>query len=210
MVFFFETLDPRYKIYMGKDKYENEELIKYGLPEDLWFHVDNFSSAHVYLRIPPNDSIDIIPELVLEDCCQLVKANSIEGNKVNNVTIVYTPWANLKKTNGMDVGQVGFHDPKQVKKYKVLKRKNDVVNRLNKTKEESYPDLKALRDSRDKLEREKSKEKLKEEKRKELEIMDEKKKQEELRNYSGIMKEENMMSNKMITKTAQEYEEDFF
>ena len=23
-------------IYMGKDKFENEELIRYGLPEDVW------------------------------------------------------------------------------------------------------------------------------------------------------------------------------
>jgi hypothetical protein len=26
-----------YTIYMGADKYENEELIKYGLPEDVWY-----------------------------------------------------------------------------------------------------------------------------------------------------------------------------
>lgn len=64
---------------MGKDKYENEDLIKYGWPEDLWFHVDNYSSAHVYLRLKPGDTMDNIPEQVLEDCCQLVKANSIEG-----------------------------------------------------------------------------------------------------------------------------------
>jgi hypothetical protein len=33
---------------------------------------------------------------------------------MNNVGIVYTPWDNLKKTNGMDVGQVGFHKQKEV------------------------------------------------------------------------------------------------
>lgn len=38
-------------IYMGRDKYENEDLIKYGLPTDVWFHVDDMSSAHVYLRL---------------------------------------------------------------------------------------------------------------------------------------------------------------
>lgn len=64
---------------MGRDKYENEELIKYGWPEDLWFHVDNYSSAHVYLRLKLNQTMDDIPPQVLEDCCQLVKANSIEG-----------------------------------------------------------------------------------------------------------------------------------
>ena len=25
-----------YKCYMGKDKYENEDLIAYGWPEDVW------------------------------------------------------------------------------------------------------------------------------------------------------------------------------
>lgn len=38
---------------MGKDKFENEDMIAYGWPEDVWFHVDKFSSAHVYLRTPP-------------------------------------------------------------------------------------------------------------------------------------------------------------
>jgi len=36
---------------MGRDKYENEDLIKYMWPEDVWFHVDDLSSAHVYLRM---------------------------------------------------------------------------------------------------------------------------------------------------------------
>ena len=29
------------------------------------------------------------------------------GCKTNNVEIIYTPWANLKKTQSMEVGQVG-------------------------------------------------------------------------------------------------------
>src|SRR5690606_11962426 len=91
--------------------------------------------------------------------------------------IVYTPWSNLKKTGGMDVGQVGFHNPKlvrdmviisdnigiKVKKYKIEKRKNEIVNRLNKTKQESYPDLKALREARDKEDRLNQKNKILEE-----------------------------------------------
>lgn len=38
----------------------------------------------------------------------------VAGNKVNNIDVVYTPWANLKKTPSMDVGQVGFHNNKAV------------------------------------------------------------------------------------------------
>lgn len=33
---------------------------------------------------------------------------------MNNIDVVYTPWYNLKKTPSMDVGQVGFHNPKMV------------------------------------------------------------------------------------------------
>ena len=64
---------------MGRDKEENEELIEHGLPIDVWFHVDNLSSAHVYLRLKEGQTIDDIPEDVLQDCLQLVKANSIQG-----------------------------------------------------------------------------------------------------------------------------------
>ena len=43
-------------------------------------------------------------------------------------------WDNLHKTQGMDVGQVGFHKQKAVKKIRLASRKNMIVNRLNKTK----------------------------------------------------------------------------
>ncbi len=61
---------------LQKDKYENEELIRFGLPEDVWFHVDDLSSAHVYLRQKPGEKLDdISPDLLLE-CASLVKVCS--------------------------------------------------------------------------------------------------------------------------------------
>jgi len=71
----------------------------------------------------------------------LTKANSIEGNKKDNITVIYTPWSNLKKTAGMETGQVGFHKQKMVKKIHVEQRINEIVNRLNKTKVEKNPDF---------------------------------------------------------------------
>lgn len=59
--------------------------------------------------------IDDIPAAILEDAAQLVKANSIQGNKMNDVDVVYTLWSNLKKTPAMEVGQVGFHKDKEVR-----------------------------------------------------------------------------------------------
>ncbi|XP_064267548.1 coiled-coil domain-containing protein 25 isoform X9 [Passer domesticus] len=91
MVFYFTSNAAAavYTIYMGKDKYENEELIKHGWPEDVWFHVDKLSSAHVYLRLHQGQSLDDIPKEVLSDCAHLVKANSIQGCKLSSVTVLY-------------------------------------------------------------------------------------------------------------------------
>lgn len=120
-------------IYMGKDKFENEDLIKYGWPEDVWFHVDDMSSAHVYLRLPEGQTWDDISATALEECCQLVKANSIKGSKTKSVKIVYTPWENLKKTKGMEDGQVGFHSIPR-KRYRTIEKDRDVLRTLAKTK----------------------------------------------------------------------------
>ncbi|KAL7747269.1 hypothetical protein RI367_007323 [Sorochytrium milnesiophthora] len=188
MVLYFTSnvVDPPALIYMGKDKFENEDLIKWGWDVDVWFHVDNLSSAHVYLRLqeckeaavpetPPTGSPsmarpksagskgfqqppkskstapeqqrvycktwDDIPEALLQDLAQLTKANSIDGNKRDGITVIYTPHSNLKKRPGMETGQVSFHNNKLVKKVFVKTRQNDIVNRLNKTKEERAPDL---------------------------------------------------------------------
>lgn len=83
MVFYFvsNVVSPPFTIFMGAEKYESEltwwinlfsiyciqiylrlfslnestdeDLIKWGWPEDVWFHVDKVSSAHVYLRLQP-------------------------------------------------------------------------------------------------------------------------------------------------------------
>ncbi|KAF2228751.1 coiled-coil domain-containing protein 25 [Viridothelium virens] len=152
MVYYFTSsvVSPSAFLYVGKDKVENEELIKYGLEEDVWFHVDNLSSAHVYLRMREEETWDSIPKELVQDCAQLTKANSIDGNKKDNITVIYTPWSNLRKDGSMAVGQVSFHDPKKVKKVHVPHRENPIVNRLNKTKVEKFPDLRQEKDDREK------------------------------------------------------------
>ena len=57
----------KYTLYMGRDKIENEDLIKFGWPNDVWFHVSNLSSAHVYLRMPEGMSIRQIPERQIQE-----------------------------------------------------------------------------------------------------------------------------------------------
>ncbi|KAG6387973.1 hypothetical protein SASPL_153169 [Salvia splendens] len=226
MVFYFKARPEAgdFTIFMGLDKYENEELIKYGFPEDIcccelhlgegkgvsdalcgrnlgeWFcllfHVDKMSSAHVYLRLHKGQTIDDLSE----------------GNKVNNVDVVYTPWQNLKKTASMDVGQVGFYNSKMVRTVRVEKRINEIVNRLNRTKVERTPDLKAEREAVNAAERAERKQQLREKKRREELDRLEKERQTELRSYKNLMVAEKMTSNKDIAstnKSLQELEEDF-
>ena len=75
-----------------------------------------------------------IPKGLLTDLAQLTKANSIEGNKKDNITVIYTPWRNLKKNKSMAAGEVYFYRPDDVRKVFVEKRANEIVNRLNKTR----------------------------------------------------------------------------
>ncbi|ENN75120.1 coiled-coil domain-containing protein 25 [Dendroctonus ponderosae] len=194
MVYYFESsiVSPPALLYMGIDKHENEDLIKWGWPEDVWFHVDELSSAHVYLRLRSGQTIDDIPSAVIEDAAQLVKANSIMGNKMNDVGVVYTMWSNLKKTAGMEVGQVGFHKESEVRKIKVAKRINEIINRLNKTKKENQPDFRAEREKRDTLDREDKKKLMREQKKKDEEEEKKRKEEAELRSYNSLMSSDNM------------------
>ncbi|XP_024875813.1 coiled-coil domain-containing protein 25 [Temnothorax curvispinosus] len=208
MVYYFtsEVVQPSITLFMGIDKHENEDLIKWGWPEDVWFHVDKYSSAHVYLRLRHGQMIDDIPSTVLEDAAQLVKANSIEGNKMNDIDVVYTMWSNLKKTQGMEVGQVGFHKDKDVRKIHVAKRVNTIVNRLNKTKRSEQVNFCAEREQRDRNEREDKKKLLREQKEKEK--AEEKRRQEEaeIRSYNSLFNTSNMTSN---TETSGYDSDDF-
>nr|ACH43879.1 putative RIKEN cDNA 2610528H13 [Taeniopygia guttata] len=197
MVFYFTSnaAAAPYTIYMGKDKYENEDLIKHGWPEDVWFHVDKLSSAHVYLRLQPGQGMYDIPKEVLSDCAHLVKANSIQGCKLNSVTVVYTPWTNLRKSPDMDVGEVGFHRSKEVRSVRVERRAPEQLRRLERTRVERFPDLAAERLSRDRRERGRQRQELREQRREQRLETQRKREMEELRSYSSLMKAENMSSN---------------
>jgi hypothetical protein len=69
------------------------------------FHVDDLSSAHVYLRLKPDQRLEDVSQETIDECAQLVKANSIEGCKKHEVYVIYTRWRNLHKTNDMQVGK---------------------------------------------------------------------------------------------------------
>ncbi|KAM7538992.1 hypothetical protein Aperf_G00000055500 [Anoplocephala perfoliata] len=211
-----ELVFPPYILFMGADKHENDKLIRWGWPEDVWFHVDKLSSAHVYLRLREGETIDDIPEAVVQDCAQLCKQNSITGCKQNDVTVVYTMWENLRKTADMEVGQVGFHNHKAVRRVVVAKRDSEILRRLEKTAttvspfsasdksteaeaEGKSPDvetrLRAEREARDQRERAKTRAAQRARERAEREARKVKAAEAERRSYDRIFKPEAMRSN---------------
>ncbi|ROW03671.1 hypothetical protein VMCG_05483 [Cytospora schulzeri] len=195
MVYYFTSaiVKPSAYVYVGKDKFENK-----------------LSSAHIYLRLREGETWDNIPEPLLTDLAQLTKANSIEGNKKDNVTIIYTPWSNLRKDGSMAVGQVSFHDDRKVKKVLVRERENAIINRLNKTKVEKHPDLKQEKDDRLRELRKRDQAAVLARKKEEARI---KKEREQLKHqkahaYDDIFSEENM-ANSSNQDRDENWEDDF-
>lgn len=124
----------------------------------------------MYLRQKEGEKLEDISPTLLNECGQLVKANSIEGSKLAMVHVVYTRyfffahidslsiarfqqslsitrWRNLKKTASMDVGAIGYQNEKAKRRIMVEKDKA-VVNALNKTKVEDHPNLQELQEVR--------------------------------------------------------------
>ena len=155
-----------------------------------------------------------MPQIVLMEACQLVKANSIVGCKQASCGINYTRWRNLNKTSDMEVGAIGFHDRLKVKKIRI-DRDKAIVNALNKTKREEHPDLAALQAARAKeFQMEKKRERQDQLAREKQEKKD-RLKQKELQSYSSIFTgAEGMVSNAGVKSSATaeaaiEYEDDF-
>jgi hypothetical protein len=96
-----------------------------------------------------------------------------------------------------------------VKKVHVAVRQNPIVNRLNKTRVEKFPDLGAEREADQREKRKVERIAREQQKAKDRE---ERKQREELRwqkdhAYDDLMREENMMSNQ--DRDAEFYEDDF-
>jgi len=206
MVIYVTSSDPRFIIYLGKDKYENESLIKYGFPIDVWFHVEGYSSAHVYLRLPDGITINNIPSNILEECCQIVRDGSKEGRKQESVKICYTKWENLRKGKNMEIGEIGFKNDKEIYYINNVKKNKELLNKLKKTWIEKQIDY----------EKEKEMYLLEEKnKRKKEEEIAKKKELEEIKKNKEIQKEKRFeyideLGKEITNKDEVDLEEDFW
>ena len=108
----------------------------------------------------------------------------------------------------MEVGQVGFHTKSDLR-YVTVKKRSEVVKRLDKTRKQSKPDLKSLRDDRDEAEQREMKRIQKEEKQREKERLKERALEKEVKSYKTLMDPSKMETNKELAANYQDYEDNF-
>lgn len=127
-------------LFVGNDKFENDGLIKYSQrymkelnSQVLWFHVDDLSSPHAYVRL--NEGEKDPPPILVQLCSQIVKNGSIEGVKRPAVDVIYTSCSNLTKSKGMKVGQVSFLPGAQVITVHGVRKDNNLLRQLEKVKQ---------------------------------------------------------------------------
>jgi predicted ribosome quality control (RQC) complex YloA/Tae2 family protein len=98
-----------YEIFIGRNKKENWDLIDASNETDIWFHVANVPSCHIFLKT--EEPISKIPRQVIKRCACLCKSYSSSAS-IKNCEIIYTTIANIKK--GEHVGEVITQNTKKI------------------------------------------------------------------------------------------------
>lgn len=80
------------KITIGSNENDNDLLFDLAEENDLWFHVEDLPSAHLWVKFRDFDKKTIYL-IALQ-----LKKNS-KYKKYNNISIIYGPKSSLKKTD---------------------------------------------------------------------------------------------------------------
>lgn len=105
----FKSNDVIFKIIVGRNQKENWDLIDVSEKQDIWFHVEDKPSCHVFIVKP--SECNSIPRDVIIKAAQLCKQYSRYKND-KKVKIIYTEIHNVKK--GKDCGSVSIINLKKL------------------------------------------------------------------------------------------------
>ena len=90
---FVDETNKQYTILIGKNKLENDTLIRNSEPNDLWFHLDNMSSPHIVLKT----NGDLIPKKYINSILSLFPLHK-SGLKFTKFKVIYTEIKNIQLT----------------------------------------------------------------------------------------------------------------
>lgn len=111
---FIHTIgDMKYVIKVGSNAKENWVLVENSYPDDLWFHLDEYPSAHVVISCQTPNLVNIdYPNQIIALGANYCKSHSKYGKNLHKAKIVYTQIKNLKK--GKEVGSVIISKPNYI------------------------------------------------------------------------------------------------
>ena len=94
---YFDKIKKNVEFYIGENAQENQDIVLYAAPEDLWFHLAGRSSPHV-LAVTRDMQIDrrFLHAIVVQGYL-LCKQNS-KSKSEKNVDIIYTKIKNVIPT----------------------------------------------------------------------------------------------------------------
>lgn len=100
-----------YKVMVGRNARQNDELVRNSSSHDLWFHVRNYAGAHVV--IVTDGRPDRVPGDVTEKAAQLAAYNSKAKNSTK-ATVSYTQAKYVDKPKGAKPGLVRISNEETV------------------------------------------------------------------------------------------------
>ena len=99
------TID-EYTVIIGGSAEENEKLIKESLPNDIWLHLENMSSAHIVINANGKE----VPKRVINMAASLFSKYKKVMGRYN---VIWTEIKNVKLTNTL--GSVVITKSKRIK-----------------------------------------------------------------------------------------------
>lgn len=98
---FKETSLNGFKIYIGRNSKNNDELLKFAKKDDIWLHAKDVPGSHVIIKTNNNH----LPHFVLEYAASL--AGYYSKRKTDSICpVIYTPKKYVRKKKGLLPGQV--------------------------------------------------------------------------------------------------------
>ena len=98
-----------FKIYAGRNNVQNDRLLRFAAPDDIWLHTQKYHSSHVIIVTEGRE----VPEEVLAYAARLCVQYS-DGKEGGKVPVDYCKRKNVKKPNGAKAGFVTYTHYKTV------------------------------------------------------------------------------------------------
>jgi predicted ribosome quality control (RQC) complex YloA/Tae2 family protein len=107
---YIKEIDKKIIYHTGSNAKNNFEIIDDSNPNDLWFHLNDYSSSHTIAKIP-NDINKKELKYIIKRGALLCKMYS-KYNSIKDLSIIYTKISNIVKTD--IVGKVELLESKTI------------------------------------------------------------------------------------------------